>query len=113
MWLVLGNVAEAGRTLAMLQLAPGDEIGAAREEDYIGFARWHIACRRGGMILPMVSRMLIAAEAGGRTRSVVELQIVQALARQQVGDGRIACHSLESALQTGAGLRDRRVFLDA
>jgi LuxR family maltose regulon positive regulatory protein len=113
MWLVLGNVDEAGRTLAMLELAPDDEIGAAREEDYIGLARWHIACRRGSTILPMLSRMLIAAEAGGRTRSVVELQILQALARQQMGDMRHACLLMESALQTGAGLRDHRVFLDA
>ena len=113
MWLVLGNVDAAGRTLAALHLAPDDEIGAAREEDYIGLARWHIAGRRGSTILPMLSRMLIAAEAGGRTRSVVELQILQALARQQEGDMRHACLSMESALQTGAGFRDHRVFLDA
>ena len=113
MWLVLGNVDEAGRTLAMLGLAPDDEISAAREDDYIELARWHIARRRGSTILPMLARMLIAAEAGGRRRSVVELQIMQALARQQAGDLRQACVSLEAALQTALGLRDHRVFLDA
>jgi LuxR family maltose regulon positive regulatory protein len=44
---------------------------------------------------------------------VVELQILQALARQQSGDLRQACVSLESALQTAVALRDLRVFLDA
>jgi LuxR family maltose regulon positive regulatory protein len=113
MWLVLGNVDEAGRILAMLGLAPDDEISAAREDDYIELARWHIARRRGSTILPMLARMLIAAEAGGRRRSVVELQIMQALARQQAGDLRQACVSLEAALQTAVCLRDHRVFLDA
>jgi LuxR family maltose regulon positive regulatory protein len=113
MWLVLGNAEEAGRTLAALELAPDDEVGAAREEDYVELARWHIARRRGSTILRMLARMLIAAEAGGRMRSVVELQILQALARQQAGDLRQACVSLEAALQTAVGLRDHRVFLDA
>src|SRR5262249_25417874 len=110
---VLGNAEEAGRALAALELAPDDEVGAAREEDYIELARWHIARRRGSTILPMLSRMLIAAEAGGRPRSLVELQILQALARQQAGALRQACVSLEAALQTAVGLRDHRVFLDA
>ncbi len=110
---VWGNVAGAGRALRGLESAPGDGIGPAREEDYIGLGRWHIAGRRGSTILPMLSRMLIAAEAGGRIRSVVELQILQALARQQMGDMRHACLLMESALQTGASLRDHRVFLDA
>jgi ATP/maltotriose-dependent transcriptional regulator MalT len=113
MWLVLGNAEEAGRTLAALKLALDDEVGAAREEDYVELARWHIARRRGSAILPMLARMLIAAETGGRVRSVVELQILQALARQQAGDLRQACVSLEAALQTAVGLQDHRVFLDA
>jgi LuxR family maltose regulon positive regulatory protein len=113
MWLVLGNAEEAGRILAALELAPDDEVDVAREEDYIELARWHVARRRGSTILRMLARMLIAAEAGGRTRSVVELQILQALARQQSGDLRQACVSLESALQTAVALRDLRVFLDA
>src|SRR5262249_57460864 len=86
---------------------------AAREEDYIELARWHIARRGGSTILRMLARMLIDAETGGRTRSVVELQILQALARQQTGDLRQACVSLEAALRTAVGLRDHRVFLDA
>lgn len=113
MWLVLGNEEEAGKILAALELTPDDEFDAAREEDYIELARWHIARRRGSAILRMLARMLIAAEAGGRMRSVVELQVLQALARQQTGDIRQACVSLEAALQSAVGLRDHRVFLDA
>ena len=44
---------------------------------------------------------------------MVELQVLQALARQQTGDIRQACISLEAALQSAVGLRDHRVFLDA
>jgi LuxR family maltose regulon positive regulatory protein len=113
MWLVLGNAEEAGRRLTTLELAPDDEVDAAREEDYIELARWYIARRRGSTILRMLARMLLAAEAGGRARSVVELQTLQAVARQQAGDLRQACASLEAALQAAAGLRDHRVFLDA
>ncbi|HMG33256.1 MAG TPA: LuxR C-terminal-related transcriptional regulator [Blastocatellia bacterium] len=113
MWLVLGNAEEAGKIFAALELARDDEFDAAREEDYIELARWHIARRGGSTILRMLARMLIDAETGGRTRSVVELQILQALARQQTGDLRQACVSLEAALRTAVGLRDHRVFLDA
>jgi LuxR family maltose regulon positive regulatory protein len=113
MWLVLGDVDEARRTLAPLGLAPDDEVHAAREEDYVEFARWQIARRRGSAVLPMLARMGIAAGAGGRTRCVVEIQILQALARQQEGDLRRASGLLESALRTAAGFDDPRLFLDA
>src|SRR5262249_4096151 len=111
MWLVLGRVDEAGRTLAAL--APGgvggarreadDEVEAAREEEYVDFARWQIAGRRGEAVLPLLARMVADAEAGGRNRSVVEIQVLLALARQQEGDIRKACVSLEAAAQTAAG----------
>jgi LuxR family maltose regulon positive regulatory protein len=97
----------------VLQLTPDDEVGAAREEEYIELARWYIARRRGSAILPMLARMSIAAEGGGRTRSVVELQLLQALARQQEGDLRRAGVALESALPGALHLRDRRMLLDA
>jgi LuxR family maltose regulon positive regulatory protein len=113
MWLMLGNVDEAGRILAAIGLAPDDAISPAREEEYVELARWHIARRRAKVIFPMLAKMLIVAEAGGRTRSIVELQILQAAARQQEGDLRQACVVLESALQTAVPLRDRRMFLNA
>jgi LuxR family maltose regulon positive regulatory protein len=113
MWLTLGNVDEAGRVLAAIGLASDDTISAAREEEYVELARWHIARRRAKGILPMLARMLIAAEAGGRTRSVVELQILQTAALQQEGDLRQACVVLESALRTAVQLRDHRMFLNA
>lgn len=113
MWLVLGRVDEAGRSLAPLALTADDEVDAAREEEHIEFARWLIDCRRGEAALPLLARMVAAAEAGGRSRSVVEIQTLLALARQQEGDIRKACVSLESAVQTAAGFRDHRLFLDA
>jgi LuxR family maltose regulon positive regulatory protein len=113
MWLVLGRVDEAGRTLAPLALALDDEVEAAREEEYVELARWQIACRRGEATLPLLARMVAAAEAGGRSRSVVEIQTLLALARQQAGDIKRACASLEAAAQTAAGFQDHRLFLDA
>lgn len=113
MWLVLGNLDQAERDLTSLGLAPGDEVGGALEHDYIELARWYVARRRGSSVRSMLGEMRRAAEAGGRTRSAVDIQILQALVRQQEGDLRQAGTLLESALRTAAGFRDRRIFLDA
>jgi len=113
MWLVLGQLDKVERTFAALGLAPDDEIDPAREEDYIELARSLVARRQGLAALPLLARMLTDAEAGGRTRSLVELLALQALARQHEGDLRRACVSLESALQIGAAFGDFRLFLDA
>jgi LuxR family maltose regulon positive regulatory protein len=116
---MLAHVVDAGQRrrgrqdLAAIGLAPDDAISPAREEEYVELARWHIARRRAKVVLPMLATMLIVAEAGGRTRSIVELQILQAAARQQEGDLRQACVVLESALQTAVPLCDHRMFLNA
>ncbi|HEX9372973.1 MAG TPA: LuxR C-terminal-related transcriptional regulator, partial [Roseiflexaceae bacterium] len=62
--------------------------------------------------LELLDRLLRAAESGGRTGAVVEIQILQALAHQAHGDLRSALAAIERALKLAAPAGYVRLFVD-
>ena len=83
--------------LARLMVAQGSQDGAA---DTIREAE------------ALTDRLLTGAEDGGRSGAVIEIRIVQGLARQALGDETGALGALERALEIADPEGYRRVFLD-
>jgi LuxR family maltose regulon positive regulatory protein len=60
----------------------------------------------------LLDRLLLAAEDGGRTGSVIEILVLQALAQQSGGQTRVALVPLERALRLADPEGYVRVFVD-
>jgi LuxR family maltose regulon positive regulatory protein len=104
-WVRQGQISAALIWVREQGLSPGDELSYLREFEHLTLARVLIArCRNdpgGGSLreaVQLLDRLLRAAEAGGRTGSVIETLMLQALAHQAQGDGPAAITSLERAL---------------
>ena len=63
-------------------------------------------------VVPLLERLLAAAEQVGRTDSVIALLVQLALAREQVGDAPGALEALERAVSLAEPAGYVRVFLD-
>ena len=117
-------------TTARVRLAAGDRAGAEqwaaesgltaddapaylREYEHLTFARVLLAIGRGLDTVPLLERLLAAAEAGGREGSAVEAAALLALAHQAGGDTGQALAHLGDALTRAEPERFVRVFLDA
>ena len=104
-WIANGRLSEARSwarerglsTLARLILAEG---ARDRSDDRIEEA------------IDLLERLLVAAEDGGRTGSVIEILVVQALARRARNDVPGALASLERAVELGEPEGYVRVFVD-
>jgi LuxR family transcriptional regulator, maltose regulon positive regulatory protein len=112
-----GRVAEAADWARDRRLTVDDGLGYAREFEHVTLARILIARHeRSGDELRdaarLLDRLLVAAEEGGRTGSVVELLVLQALARRALGDVRGALPPLARALALGEPEGYLRVFVD-
>ncbi len=129
-------IAHGMATKAQLQLAQGDLAAALRwadkcdlpvagepsyphELEYLALVRVRIAQGRSnpvGSHLPEALRwlawLLPAAEAGGRTSSVIEILILHALALQAQGDSKEALTVLERALTLAEPEGYVRIFVD-
>lgn len=100
-------------------LSVDDELCYLREFEHITLARVFLA-RFAADRVPSVlreatgllERLLLAAEAGERTGSVIELQVLTALARRAGDDVRGAVESLERALDLAQPEGHVRLFLD-
>ena len=105
-------------------LAWAREQGLSLDSDLIFFQEFghltlaRILCTRCGNnasiveVLEFLNRLLKAAEAGGRTGSVIEILILQALAFQAQGDIHQAFTSLERALALAEPEGYLRIFVD-
>ena len=114
-----GKLAEAMDWVRDRRLSVDDDLDYAREFEHVTLARVLIARReRSGDeralhdAVRLIERLLTAAEEGGRTGSVVELLVLESLARRALGDVRGALRALGRALALAEPEGYRRVFVD-
>jgi LuxR family maltose regulon positive regulatory protein len=101
------------------KLTAMDELSYLHEYEHITLARILLACYRRDRDLRILSevnslldRLLEAAEAGGRVRSVIEIRILQALIQHEQGDDHAAFAPLQQALAVAEADNFVRLFVD-
>ncbi|MCJ7703084.1 MAG: tetratricopeptide repeat protein [Anaerolineales bacterium] len=104
-WVRQGRLAEALGWARERGLSVDNELSYLREFEHITLARVHIAQYMYDRVdssineaIGLLERLLDAAEEGGRTGSVIEILVLQALAQEAQGDISPALVSLERAL---------------
>ena len=114
-----GNLAAALAWAAEADLAPSDELGYLREFEQLTLVRLLLARARQKQgdeelhaALPLLARLLVAAEAGGRVGSAIEILLLQSLAHEVRGDTTQALVPLERALALAEPEGYVRLFVD-
>jgi ATP/maltotriose-dependent transcriptional regulator MalT len=97
-YLKQGRLAKAQDWVRSRGLSPADEINYLHEFEHLTLARVLIAENQAAQAVPLLDRLLLAAEAQQRTGSVIEILIAQVLAHQAQGNTPAAIASLERAL---------------
>ncbi len=117
--LAQGNLAAAVRWVHERDMFSDEDLDYLREPAHLALARVRIAQGRvnpaGPFLheaLDMLDRLLVDAEAKARMGSVLEILILQALARDAQGDRTGALHLLERALVMAEPEGYIRLFLD-
>ncbi|MBK8904454.1 MAG: tetratricopeptide repeat protein [Anaerolineaceae bacterium] len=119
LWAKQGRLSEAQHWAASQGLSVDDDLTYLREFDHITLARIFLAQGKqtGGErprheALTLLNRLLTAAEAGGRTGSVLEILVQQALAHEAQGHVAAALESLARALALAEPEGYVRIFVD-
>jgi LuxR family maltose regulon positive regulatory protein len=89
-----------------------DDLSYVREYEHITLARILLASGSVVQATGLLDRLLEAAEHGGRTGSMIEILVLQALANDVGGDVRAALVPLERALTLAEPEGYVRVFVD-
>ena len=110
--LAQGEVVAAARWVEERGLGPDDEPGYLREPEYLVLARVLIAQDRPAQALALLGRLHTAADAQGRTGSVIEIAALQALALAATGEEDAAVDALARALMLACPQGYVRVFAD-
>ena len=118
-WIMQGKLGEALTWARERNLSAEDDLSYLREFEHITFARLLLAqYKREGAdgylrgALGLLERLLKAAEEGGRTRSMLEILVLQSLARRMQGDIAPALAPLERALRLAEPEGYVRLFVD-
>lgn len=118
-WVAQGRLEEALVWTHEQGLSAHDELSYLREFEHITLARVLLAYYQrnrtdsvGLEVIELLGRLLQEAETGGRTGSVIEILIVQALAYQTQGDSAAALVSLTRALTLAEPQGYIRRFVD-
>jgi LuxR family maltose regulon positive regulatory protein len=118
-WLKQGRLDDAREWAREQGLSAEDDLSYLREFEHITLARLLLAeqarTSAGGSlhdVLALLDRLLHEAETGGRTKSAVEILLLQALAHQSAGDTSAALVPLERALTLAEPEGYVRVFVD-
>jgi LuxR family maltose regulon positive regulatory protein len=113
-----GHVDEALGWATEHRLSADDDLSYVREYEHITLARVLLARYRAQRSEPTVrdasrllERLLVAAEQGERTGSVIEILVLQALARYAGGDVLTAVSTLERAVRLAEPEGYVRVFV--
>jgi LuxR family maltose regulon positive regulatory protein len=119
LWVRQGRLGEALDWAREQRLSAQDDLSYVREFEHLILARLLLArCKREradgclGEAMTLLERLLRAAEAGERTRSVIEILVLQALAHQMQGDLPAALVRLERALALAEPEGYVRIFVD-
>jgi LuxR family maltose regulon positive regulatory protein len=114
-----GRLADARQWAAATHIELDEPATYIREHELLTFARLLVAEARAGgngasleRANALLDRLLAAAEAGARNGSVLEVLVVQALARHAAGNTEGALQSLDRAVALAEPERHVRVFLD-
>ncbi|GAB3526755.1 LuxR C-terminal-related transcriptional regulator [Arthrobacter monumenti] len=117
--IALGRLAEASRWAAEQGLSVDDDLSYLHEFEHCILARLLLARfgREGAHedlkdAARLLERLLGAAETGARTGSVIEILVLQSLARQAAGDLNAALDSLHRALRLAEPEGYIRTFVD-
>ncbi|MDQ3705107.1 MAG: LuxR C-terminal-related transcriptional regulator, partial [Chloroflexota bacterium] len=118
-WIAQGMLSEALDWAREQGLSAHDELSYLREFEHITLARVLIARYRSERIessiheaMELLERLLQAAEEGGRSGSVIEILVLQALAHKAQGDNPTALSPLERALSLAEPEGYVRIFVD-
>jgi LuxR family maltose regulon positive regulatory protein len=106
------TLAAASRWIQEGGLRADDEPTFDRESEQILLARALLALNRPAEATLLLERLLLAAEAGGRTERAIEILVLRALAFQALGDSSRALACLERALSLAEPEGYVRFFLD-
>ena len=118
-WVAQGRLGEALGWAREQGLSVEDDLSYLREFEHITLARVLLAGIRATVqtaplreAMGLLERLLQAAEEGGRTGSVIEILVLQALAHQMQGDIPAALVPLERALTLAEPEGYVRIFVD-
>jgi LuxR family maltose regulon positive regulatory protein len=118
-WVAQGRLSEAFDWAREQGLSAHDDLSYLREFEHITLTRVLLARSKSdhadcSMLeaMGLLERLLKAAEAGGRTGSVIEILVLQALAYQAQGDIPAALIPLERALRVAELEGYIRMFVD-
>ena len=118
-WIAQGRLGEALSWAREQGLSVDDDLSYLREFEHITLARMLLARHQdehAGHSLHqatrLLERLLLAAEEGERTGRVIEILVLQALARQRLGDIPAAFACLERAVTLAEPEGYVRVFID-
>lgn len=112
LWLARGNLAAASRWAREHSSRPGQELNLAREVEQIAQARVLIATGKPDEAQAVLTRLLQAAETGGRMARAIEVLTLQTLAFQAQGHMDQALSALERALYLAEPEGYVRTFVD-
>jgi LuxR family maltose regulon positive regulatory protein len=111
-WIAQGRLEDARAWARDRGLTAADPPSYLAEHDQLTLARLLVAEGAAADALPLLGRILDAAEAGDRGGSVLEARLVRALAHRAAGDPRAAGDDLAVALAAGVPVGYGRLFLD-
>ena len=117
-WVAQGRQAEALGWAREQGLSVDDDLSYLHEYEHVTLARALMARYRNDPddsiheAMGLLERLLQAAEEGGRTGSVIEILVLQALAHEAKGDIPPALASLERALTLAEPEGYVRIFVD-
>ena len=118
-WIAQGKLDEAFKWAHDRRLSVEDDLSYLREFEHITLARLLLArCksepgnRASSEAMGLLERLLTAADAGRRMGSVIEILVLQAIARQMQGDLAGALQPLQRALTLAEPENYVRLFVD-
>ncbi len=106
------EMSAANRWAQSSELSAEDKVHYLDEFPHIVFARWLIARGQAKQALPLLNRLLKAAQEGSRGQTVIEILILQSLAYQSLEDEAAGLKALEGALVLAQPESFVRTFVD-
>ncbi|HKY44697.1 MAG TPA: LuxR C-terminal-related transcriptional regulator [Pyrinomonadaceae bacterium] len=107
-----GDISFVNRWAEFSGLSADDEPDYSKEISHFVLARWLIATGKAKQALPLLNRLLTAAQKASRIRHVIQILVMQALAHQTLGSEADALKSLEKALVLAQPESYIRTFID-
>jgi LuxR family maltose regulon positive regulatory protein len=112
LWLARGEIEAAARWARERGLGTEGELGYQREDEQVTLARVLLAQKRTEETLQLLERLVMTAEVEGRTASIIQLLVLQALTLYVLGDTTRSLDSLIRALSLAEPEGYVRTFVD-